>query len=217
MQHTEITKNLGEFQNFLDSDNKTGLCLENTIKFFDIQRIFGQFELVKQSGIRVTMIMTSLLVMLFYRSKSIHSYFSRQFGKQAVREGSKNPYYDLLGNEKISWRTILYLYAKQYLRLSCRITSNCDKISALIFDDSPIEKSGKKIEVVSKMHDHVTGRFLFGYKLLVCGYWDGGNFIPVDFSLHRERGGGLDKARAKRNRAKKKAKQHLRNKHLSEA
>ncbi len=207
MQHMKITKNLGEFQKFLDSDNKTGLCLEDTIKFFDVKRIFGQFESVKQSGIKVTMIMTSLMVMLFYRSKSIHSYFSRQFGKQVVRESSKNPYYDLLGNEKISWRTILILYAKQYLRLSSRITAYCDKIRALIFDDSPIEKSGKKIEGVSKMHDHVTGRYLFGYKLLVCGYWDGNNFIPVDFSLHRERGGALDKERSKRNRAKKKAKQ----------
>jgi len=207
MQHMKITDNLGEFQKFLDSDNKTGLCLEDTIRFFDIQRIFGQFESIKQNGLRVTMIMTSLLVMLFYRNKSIHSYFSRQFGKQAVREGSKNPYYDLLGNEKISWRTILYLFAKRYLNLSSRITELSDNIRALIFDDSPIEKSGKKIEGVSKMHDHVTGRFLFGYKLLVCGYWDGGNFIPVDFSLHRERGNGLDKARDKRNRAKKKAKQ----------
>ena len=79
MQHMKITENLGEFQKFLDSDNKTGMCLEDTIKFFDIRRIFGQFESVKQSGMRVTMIMTSLLVMLFYRSKNIHSYFSRQF------------------------------------------------------------------------------------------------------------------------------------------
>jgi len=176
-------------------------------KVLDIQRIFRQFESVKQSGIRVTMIMTSLLVMLFYRSKNIHSYFSRQFGKQAVREGSKNPYYDLLGNEKISWRTILYLFAKRYLNLSGRIVELSGKIRALIFNDSPIEKSGKKIEAVSKMHDHVTGRYIFGYKLLVCGYWDGNNFIPVDFSLHRERGGELDRARNKRNRAKKKAKQ----------
>ena len=207
MQHMKITNNLGEFQKFIDSDNKTGLCLEDTIKFFDIQRIFGHFESVKQSGIRVTLIMTSLLIMLFYRSRNIHSYFSRQYGKQEEREGSKNPYYDLLGNENISWRTILYLYAKQYLRLSGQITAYCDKIRALIFDDSPIEKSGKKIEAVGKMHDHVTGRYIFGYKLLVCGYWDGGNFIPVDFSLHRERGGELDKARAKRNRARRKAKQ----------
>ena len=58
---------------------------------------------------------------------------------------------------------------KRYLNLSGRITELSDNIRALIFDDSPIEKSGKKIEGVSKMHDHVTGRFLFGYKLLVCG------------------------------------------------
>lgn len=57
------------------------------------------------------------------------------------------------------------------------------------------------------MHDHVTGRYIFSYKLLVCGYWDGDNFIPVDFSLHRERGGEIDKARSKRNRARRKAKQ----------
>jgi len=207
MQHTKNTKNFSEFQKFIDNDNKTGLCLEDSLKFFDIQRIFGQFESVKQSGIKVTFIMTSLLVMLFYRSRNIHSYFSRQFGKLADRNGSKNPYYDLLGNEYINWRSILYLFARRYLNLSGKITEYSGKIRALIFDDSPIEKSGKKIEAVSKMHDHVTGRYIFGYKLLVCGYWDGGNFIPVDFSLHRERGGELDKARAKRNRAKRKAKQ----------
>jgi len=203
----KITENLGEFQKFIDNNDKTGLCLEDTIKFFDIQRIFGQFELVKQSGLRVTLIMTTLLVMLFYRSRNIHSYFCRQFGKQADRDGSKNPYYDLLGNEHISWRTILYLFAKRYLSLSGRIAEYSGKIRALIFDDSPIEKSGKKIEAVSKMHDHVTGRFLFGYKLLVCGYWDGDNFIPIDFSLHRERGSELDKARDKRNRARWKVRQ----------
>ena len=32
------------------------------------------------------------------------------------------------------------------------------KIKALVFNDSPIKKSGKEIVVVSKMHDHVTGR-----------------------------------------------------------
>jgi len=56
------------------------------------------------------------------------------------------------------------------------------------------------------MHDHVTDNFLFGYKILVCGYWDGNNFIPVDFSLHRERGKGLDTIREKRNLVQRKAK-----------
>jgi hypothetical protein len=203
----KITEKLGEFQRFIEDDSKTGACLEDTLGFFDIQRIFGQFESVKQNGIRVTLIMTTLLVMLFYRNRNIHSYFSRQYGKQTYRKGSKNPYYDLLGNENINWRSILYLFAKRYLNLSGRITDYSGKVRALIFDDSPTEKRGKKIEGVSKVHDHVTGRFIFGYKLLVCGYWDGGSFIPIDFSLHRERGDQLDKARGKRNRARRKAKQ----------
>jgi len=207
MQHNKITKNLGEFQRFIDSDNKTGLCLEDTLKFFDIRRIFGQFESVKQSGIRVTQILTTLLVMLFYRSRNIYSYFTRQYGKLANIVGSKNPYYDLLGNEYISWRTILYLFAMRYLSLSGRIGEYIGKNRALIFDDSALKKSGAKIEGLSKVHDHVTGRFILGYKILVCGYWDGDNFIPIDFSLHRERGGELDKARGKRNRARRKVKQ----------
>lgn len=207
MQHNKITENLGEFQSFIDSDNKTGLCLEDTLQFFDIRRIFGEFESVKQSGIRVTQILTTLLVMLFYRSRNIYSYFTRQYGKVANIVGSKNPYYDLLGNEYISWRAILYLFAMRYLSLSGRIGNCVGKIRALIFDDSALEKSGAKIEGVSKVHDHVTGRFILGYKILVCGYWDGDSFIPVDFSLHRERGGELDKARDKRNRARRKAKQ----------
>ena len=207
MQHNKVTKNLGEFQKFIDSDSKTGLCLEETIKFFDIRRIFGKFESVKQRGLGVNMILTTLLVMLFYRSRNIYSYFSKQYVKLATREGSKNPYYDLLGNEYIDWRTILYLFARRYLSLAGRITGDKSRIRALIFDDSPIEKSGKKIEAVSKMHDHVIGGFIFGYKLLVSGYWDGVNFIPIDFSLHRERGSELDKARERRNRARRRAKQ----------
>ena len=65
MQHMKITEKLGEFQRFIEDDSKTGACLEDTLGFFDIQRIFGQFESVKQNGIRVTLIMTTLLVMLF--------------------------------------------------------------------------------------------------------------------------------------------------------
>ena len=163
--------------------------------------------MIKQKGLRVSMILTALLVMLFYRNRNIHSYFSQLHGRQLEKEGSKNPYYDLLGNENVNWRCILQMFAMRYLSLTGRIAAHQGKTKALIFDDSPLEKSGKKIEAVSKMHDHVTGRFIFGYKLLVCGYWDGDNFVPVDFSLHRERGSELDKARDKRKRTRRKAKE----------
>ena len=47
----KITENLGEFQKLPDDDSKTGLCLKNTLKFIDIQRILRQFESVKAESI----------------------------------------------------------------------------------------------------------------------------------------------------------------------
>lgn len=34
----------------------------------------------------------------------------------------------------------------------------------------------------------MSNSYIFGFKLLVCGIWDGLSFIPLDFSLHREKG-----------------------------
>jgi ABC-type multidrug transport system fused ATPase/permease subunit len=46
----------------------------------------------------------------------------------------------------------------------------------------------KFIERISRVWDHVTGRCVLGYKLLVAVYWDGSSCIPVDYSIHREKG-----------------------------
>jgi hypothetical protein len=46
-QEGKIADYLGEIQKFLDCDNKTGLCLQNTIRFFNVWRIFGQFDTIR--------------------------------------------------------------------------------------------------------------------------------------------------------------------------
>ena len=48
MKRIKDTKNTGESQKFIGNDNKTGLCMEDTLKFFDIQPILGRFKSVKQ-------------------------------------------------------------------------------------------------------------------------------------------------------------------------
>ena len=66
-------------------------------------------------------------------------------------------------------------------------------VRCLVFDDSTLPKTGRYIEKVSRVWDHVLSRCILGYKLLAMGYWDGISFIPLDFSLHRERGKNADK------------------------
>jgi len=60
-------------------------------------------------------------------------------------------------------------------------------IRALILDDTTVSKTGKSIERTGYVHDHVSGTFILGYKILVVGYWDGVSVIPLDFSIHREK------------------------------
>ena len=85
-------------------------------------------------------------------------------------------------------------------------------VKCLILDDSSLPKTGRYIEKVSRIWDHVLNRCILGYKLLVMGYWDGLSFIPLDFSLHRERGKNADKPfglkkKEYRNQYRKKRKQ----------
>jgi predicted nucleic acid-binding Zn finger protein len=85
----------------------------------------------------------------------------------------------------------------------------------MVFDDTILCKTGRFIENISRVWDHVVKRSVLGFKLLVMGYWDGTSFIPVDFSLHREFGKnkakpyGLKKKELKRQYKKKRDKGSL--------
>ncbi|EJW89625.1 hypothetical protein EVA_22268, partial [gut metagenome] len=57
-----------------------------------------------------------------------------------------------------------------------------------ILDDTTLEKTGRYIENVSRVFDHVSGRCVLGFKLLLLAFSDGTSTLPVDFSLHREKG-----------------------------
>ena len=59
-----------------------------------------------------------------------------------------------------------------------------DRESVLILDDSTIERPrSKKVELLAKVHDHTTGRFLKGFKLLTLAWSDGSTLLPLDFAL----------------------------------
>jgi len=131
------------------------------------------------------------LILPFTGSQNINSLYNNKLAPKI--KGQKDIYYRLLGNQHINWRNILLLFVKRYLKLDKIFSKTENKNRCLIFDDTEIAKTGKAIEGVSKIHSHVTQRFIFGYKLLVAGYWNGSVFIPIDFSFHRENKNNLKK------------------------
>ena len=142
------------------------------------------FRSVKQSGVPFWELIKLILALPFMDMESLGAVFN---GRAAVEtKARKDTYYRALANQKMDWRNLLLLFVKRYLSLDRDFDTPGDGDKSLIFDDTDIEKRGKKIEGGSKIFDHVGHRFIFGFKLLVAGYWNGSVFIPVDFSFHRE-------------------------------
>ncbi len=52
--------------------------------------------------------------------------------------------------------------------------------ASYIFDDTTLEKTGYGIKQISRVFDHVQGKCILGFKLLVCAFFDGKSTIPID-------------------------------------
>jgi hypothetical protein len=161
------------------------------LELFNFNKSSRIFKTIKKSGVPVWDIIKLLLILPFTGIQNINSLYNNKLAPKI--KGQKDTYYRLLANQHINWRNILLLFVKRYLKLDKIFSETENKNKCLIFDDTEIAKTGKVIEGVSKVHSHVTQRFIFGYKLLVAGYWNGSVFIPVDFSFHRENKNNLKK------------------------
>jgi len=193
MQQNKNIKDFSELKLIISDSEKMTSSLTDLTEIFNLKKHFSVFNGLKTKGYEVASILKILLILPFYGASSIYALFKTGMNKQDF-VGKKDIYYDIKNNENIDWRTLLLLHVKRF-RYLVNTNKNIKSTgtTAIIFDDTKIEKTGKKIERVSLINDHVTGRFVLGFKLLVCGFWDGASFIPIDFSLHREKGSKQEK------------------------
>jgi len=190
MQQNKDIVNISTIGN---NGEKNAVDVFHTLKIMKIARIGQFFNSVKRCGVNVSDLILLLVLMPFYHLKSVPMLVKSGLGPDRGVECSNNVFYDLKNNPKVNWRALLYLVALRFKNLADVVnTGAVNSVRAFIFDDSPLPKSGIKTELVSRVHDHVSGGFIFGYKILVMGYWDGLSFYPLDFSFHREKGSQVD-------------------------
>jgi hypothetical protein len=143
---------------------------------------------IKTKGYSFEHIFSILISLGFTGSNTINSMINGYLSKQI--EAGKDVFYRLKNNPKVAWRLILWMFATKFKKI---VGTDDDGIKCLIIDDTLIQKTGRYIEKVSRVWDHVSKRSLLGFKLLLLGFWDGVTFIPVDFSYHREKGKNKEK------------------------
>jgi len=183
LQNKDIAKTQ-EVKTFFKDTWRQPEFLIKHLELFNFSKTSKLFKSVKQSGVPFWELIKLVLALPFMDVDSLGSVFN---GKGTVEtKAQKDTYYRALANQRMDWRNLLLLFVKRYLSFDRNFNTPGDDHKCLIFDDTDIGKRGKKIEGVSKTFDHVDHRFIFGFKLLVAGYWNGSVFIPVDFSFHRE-------------------------------
>ena len=147
-------------------------------------KIKKKFNWCKKAGFSFENLISTLLVLPLIGMNTIYEFATNK--EKELSTSGKDSYYRILANQKINWRLFLGEFVKQYLLKDTLFTPSADTTRCLIFDDTDLSKTGKTIEGVSKIYNHVSKTYYLGFKLLVAGYWNGSVFIPIDFSLHRE-------------------------------
>jgi len=176
---------LSELENVLCNNEKTNEGVLHFFSTFKTRQFLGSFGSFKSKGFDVSVLLLSLLIFRL-RSESICRMQNRR--KNFLEKIDDNTFYRLMNNPWMDWRKLLIGFAKQF---AAHVKASGDFVSGItcfVLDDTDIEKTGKTIEFIGRIFNHVTKRYPLGFKLLLLGFWDGKSLIATDCSLHREKG-----------------------------
>jgi len=185
------TSKVGEINKLCKEKEEMGKTINQVIEKFDLSKKISVLNELKKRGFKIAELLVILIVLPFFKVRIDNMHQKKRSPEHS--KAKKDAFYDLKNNELINWRLILLLIVRQFVGLTIS-DKKSGKPTAFVVDDTLVTKTGLHIENVSKVHDHTQiGLYFFGFKILVLGYFDGISFIPVDFSIHREKGHGSEK------------------------
>ena len=158
--------------------------VENRIKaFFEHQNlglILRQSNVRKDKGICLDTLFQFLLALVF-TGKNL---FRLLEGSDSPEGIGKDSIYRLLNSVSANWRRFLSLLSTRVIVQQLLPLTNEATPKVLIADDTLYNRDrSKQVELLSRVHDHNTGRYLRGFRMLTLGWSDGHSFIPLALSL----------------------------------
>jgi hypothetical protein len=186
----KFTKYLHELKPLLEKDDDKSYNLFKIFETFKSKRINNVFASIKTKGLSTSNIFFHLIqmnILHFTVNQFTARYHSSEIGK-------KDTFYRMKNESGIDWRMIIYLLVGRFLYLlKTNQQEAIETPTCFICDDSTMSKRGKGIEGIGKVFDHKDHSYKLGFKGLFFSLWEGKSFIPLDFSLHSEKGKYPDK------------------------
>jgi len=189
MLHIKGIKNLDEIKPLFAVEAKGAETILDVCERFFISKVTRRLDSLKKQGFYPSDVLRVLLYLPFLGVATIRGLYKS--GCAHISEADKDVYYRLKNNSSVDWRSLLLAFSKRFRKLaeqegSCDDENQTSK--CFIVDDTTYTKTGMKLEFIGKVHDHVYKRWVLGFKSLALAYWDGKSILPLDFSLHREKG-----------------------------
>ncbi|TVY07048.1 IS4 family transposase [Paenibacillus cremeus] len=156
-------------------------CEERFSTMFSTLRIG---HLLRQAGIRKSFGLPALSVFqliftLIFQQRS----WSRLLESSRSTLPGKDVVYRFLNHPGFAWRRFFQTLSLNVIQRFESLTSTT-RVRVFIVDDSVLKRNRcKKAELLARVHDHTTGRFVRGYNMLTLGWSDGFSFAPIDFVM----------------------------------
>lgn len=175
-----------EMESILSVKSATNERLIALFGRFGIGNLLRHLSLEKREGVSAATLVLALCLLRINGSSIFTAYRKRFYGLLDV---GKNCFYRMMSRPGMDWRRLLAgVVCRFYAILRMEKAELHEGDRCYIVDDTTIEKTGLAMERVSRVYDHVKGRCVLGFKLLLLAVSDGVTTLPVDFSLHREKG-----------------------------
>lgn len=145
-------------------------------KKFGVGDAMARSSFYKEKGAKPIELLKYLIGLVF---RHTNIYLDAKYNKQP--EMGKNTIYRFLSSTVYDWCKLLYLTAMNVIAFIIPLTSDNRK-NVLIADDTLYSRSrSKKVDMLTKVYDHVTGKFVKGFKLLTLAWSDGNTTIPLKY------------------------------------
>ena len=165
---------------------------------FKVKNICDRSHIQKSQGCSAIELLFIVLSMPFMLVTSVNAIFRSEF-EWVIKRFDQSSIYRFMSNTKYDWRKLIHAICRTFTRLFPDSSE-----SVFIIDDTIIKKKGYKGEKITKVYDHCSKQFHYGYKQVALAYCDGKSVIAVDSSLHGEKALVNEKAEKQYEKSRKK-------------
>ena len=158
--------------------------VENQINSFfhnhSLGKLLRQCGIRKEKGISLEVLFQFLLALAF-TGKNLFRHMEPSGSFDGI---FKDAVYRFQNSAKANWRRFLLLLSTRIIVSRLEPLTDASNLKVLIVDDTLfLRDRSKHVELLARVHDHNTGRYHKGFRMLTMGWSDVSSFMPILLSL----------------------------------